>query len=460
MYEASSAVSSTESSYGTNAPAEEESRSKLPLIILVALLLLLLLGVVFFMMSKESSSDATEATAKSDDDGHYHGGGCTVKTPSTPAATTKKPNVTVSATTAQTSAPKFVLKIIVLTCTYGMTGVLETQLPPDGVCDLIFYTHVYFDTKEKKFDPLYGQTAYKVFTAAAAKYKHTTFGLSMALGTLPTVVKDHKSDVMAAMNDAMKKDNIVHFGMLEVDVRDYAKVSSSGLQFLPVIGEVLKGKPKQMCFLGIFNATDGKSLVSTAKQAVTDFPAITMIILQVHHAKAAAPTSTFPIAPNPDTANLKDHGVITLNDIKDHIGDLKDIPKKGTYLLISIAMFGRAYLLKYNNKLDLSNSSMVVDYGVVCVCKDTCKRSKDPSDPSGSTTFDVRNNTAVDFYDGPDSIHEKTTARLNILPHNYTGIAAYSVEMDDFYQICDDKKFKRLISIKTKITELTKSGIE
>ncbi|XP_075721681.1 uncharacterized protein LOC142765020 [Rhipicephalus microplus] len=444
MYEASSAVSSTESSYGTNAPAEEERRSKLPLIILVALLLLLLLGVVFFMMSKESSSDATEVTAKSDDDGHYHGGGCTVKTPSTPAATTKKPKVTV----------------IVLTCTYGMTGVLETQLPPDGVCDLIFYTHVYFDTKEKKFDPLYGQTAYKVFTAAAAKYKHTTFGLSMALGTLPTVVKDHKSDVMAAMNDAMKKDNIVHFGMLEVDVRDYAKVSSSGLQFLPVIGEVLKGKPKQMCFLGIFNATDGKSLVSTAKQAVTDFPAITMIILQVHHAKAAAPTSTFPIAPNPDTANLKDHGVITLNDIKDHIGDLKDIPKKGTYLLISIAMFGRAYLLKYNNKLDLSNSSMVVDYGVVCVCKDTCKRSKDPSDPSGSTTFDVRNNTAVDFYDGPDSIHEKTTARLNILPHNYTGIAAYSVEMDDFYQICDDKKFKRLISIKTKITELTKSGIE
>ncbi|KAH8027461.1 hypothetical protein HPB51_005838 [Rhipicephalus microplus] len=92
MYEASSAVSSTESSYGTNAPAEEESRSKLPLIILVALLLLLLLGVVFFMMSKESSSDATEATAKSDDDGHYHGGGCTVKTPSTPAATTKKAN--------------------------------------------------------------------------------------------------------------------------------------------------------------------------------------------------------------------------------------------------------------------------------------------------------------------------------------------------------------------------------
>ncbi|KAL3212598.1 hypothetical protein MRX96_008007 [Rhipicephalus microplus] len=227
-----------------------------------------------------------------------------------------------------------------------------------------------------------------------------------------------------------------------------------------VIGEVLKGKPKQMCFLGIFNATDGKSLVSTAKQAVTDFPAITMIILQVHHAKAAAPTSTFPIAPNPDTANLKDHGVITLNDIKDHIGDLKDIPKKGTYLLISIAMFGRAYLLKYNNKLDLSNSSMVVDYGVVCACKGTCKRSKDPSDPSGSTTFDVRNNTAVDFYDGPDSIHEKTTARLNILPHNYTGIAAYSVEMDDFYQICDDTKFKRLISIKTKITELTKSGDE
>lgn len=425
------------------------------MIVAGVILLLLLFGLVIFFTSDKSTGEPTETTAKEGRGGDKGGGNNDPpgghKGPGKPDGPGKHDpthHVTDPVPTPPTS-----ITVMKLTCTYGMTGVLKMQLPPDGVCDFIFYTHVYFDDKEKKIYPLYGPRAYKVFSDGASKYHHTGFGVSMTLGILPTVITGSKADLEKAMDDIMGK-NIKHFGMLDVDVRDYGTASSGGLQFLKVVGEVLKGKsPQQHCALGIFNATDGKALVDTAKKAVTDFPAITMLILKVHSAKSSSPAKLFPVAPNPDSATVQNYDVITLHDIKDHIADLKDITEKGTILMISIAMFARAYILNYNNKLEIANSSMVLDYAVVCKCDTACVRSKDPSDASGTSTFDVRNNTAVDFFDDPSSIEAKAQARLDILPHNYTGIAAYNVEMDDFDKTCDPSAFARLAAIKKKITD-------
>ncbi|KAL1483565.1 hypothetical protein MTO96_033096 [Rhipicephalus appendiculatus] len=301
---------------------------------------------------------------------------------------------------------------------------------------------------------MYGPTAYKVFLSGGSKYQTTTLGLSLKLGTLPTDITLHKTELMTAMSVAINSDKIVHFGMLNVDIRNYTGASHGGLQFLTVIGEVLKGiSPPQQCALGITNATDGKALVAAAKQAVSDFPAITMIILEVHTEKSPSPDKIYPVAPNPDTATLPDKNVITLNDIKDHVKDLKDIPKKGTYLMISIAMYARAYLFNYKGTLDYAKGSMILDYGVVCDCErtDVCNRTTDPSDKSGTTAFDNRNNVAIDFFDGPSSTEAKAKTRLEILPNNHTGIVAYNVEMDDYKQQCDDSPFMRLNSIKKEV---------
>lgn len=458
MTEASEVSHSDVSSASGAEEAGGGGGSKLPLIVVGAVLLFVLAGVAIYLTTAESTGDTTDSEPKHGSGGDGGGGGggggkggdSGGKKP--PVVPPQQPTEQ-QPTTEDHPTSEPINKVLKLTCTYGMTGVLKTQLPPDGVCDFIFYTHVYFDNKEKEIYPLYGPRAYKVFSDGASKYHSTEFGVSMTLGILPTVIKDSQSDLEKAMNDIMGK-KIMHFGMLDVDVRDYSAASSGGLQFLKVVGEVLKGKsPPQHCALGIFNATNGGSLVYAAKKAVADFPVITMLILKVHTAKSSSPAKLFPIAPNPDSATVQSYDIITFNDIKDHIADFKDITESGTILMISIAMFARAYILTYKNKLEIANSSMVLDYSAVCKCETACVRSKDPSDASGTSTFDVRNNAAVDFFDDATSIEAKAEARLEVLPHNYTGIAAYNVETDDFDKECDASAFGRLTAIKKKITD-------
>ncbi|KAH7941675.1 hypothetical protein HPB49_016033 [Dermacentor silvarum] len=120
---------------------------------------------------------------------------------------------------------------IKLVCTFGMTGVLESQIPPDKMCDFIFYTHMYYDTKRKAIIFEYGDTAGSQFTNAAKSYTSTTFGASLAVSLRPAYPPAEKDNIKKAMENLMN-DKIMHFGTLNVDVRDYNAAKSGGLQYL------------------------------------------------------------------------------------------------------------------------------------------------------------------------------------------------------------------------------------
>ncbi|KAH6926291.1 hypothetical protein HPB50_016474 [Hyalomma asiaticum] len=267
------------------------------------------------------------------------------------------------------------------------------------MCDYTFYTHVYYDTKDKKIHPKYGKTAYHVFKKGSSSYQVTTFGVSMKSGTIPAVIADNKQDLTDALRDMMKN-KIMHFGMLDVDVRDYS-AASKHMEFL-----------KASCTQRpIFNDLSLK----TVEEKPAGLPVCHDAHPQIHHYKSSNPDKLFPIAPNPVGGDLQKYDVTTFNDIKDKLDELTaDVAEQGHYLMISMAMYALAYRVpNYQQTLTLATSSVALDYGVV-------------------------------------------QDRLDVLPKNFSGIAAYNVEMDDFDQSClesqdNGKAFYRLNLIRKKV---------
>ncbi|KAG0426944.1 hypothetical protein HPB47_025970, partial [Ixodes persulcatus] len=81
---------------------------------------------------------------------------------------------------AVATTPPKVAKSILL-CTIGIGGVLEAMMPPDGMCDIVFYTHVMCPkcNETKRFTPIGDDTAYKALLVKAQSYSATTFGISL-----------------------------------------------------------------------------------------------------------------------------------------------------------------------------------------------------------------------------------------------------------------------------------------
>ncbi|XP_070378323.1 uncharacterized protein [Dermacentor albipictus] len=408
-----------------------EGGSKAPIIAVVVILLLLGAILIYFVTSSGGTSDtvtgegdASSGGDKGGSDGGYTGGSS--------GNTANKPDIK-------------------LMCTFGGSGVLETQLPPDKTCDYLFNLPIYYDITTKVLTPLYGDAAATVFGHALSSYRTTTFGLSFALSLMPAFPPGEK-DAIKKIIAGLIESGIKHFGALDVDVRDYAAAKSGGLQYLKLIGEVFQGrKEEHHCFLGIFNASDGSSLINAAKSATTDFPEITMLILQVHSERSSNQAQLLTMGPNPDNADVKKGGMITLADVAGHLSSLESFTVKGHYLMLSLGLFARGYWTK-DGKVGIALKSVPLDYPSVCKCEaGECElRTGGDFDKVDATVQAWGKNTLV-FFDDTNQIKKKAQSRLDLLPKNYTGIAAYNVEMDDFDGSCGGEKFPRLKAIRDRI---------
>ncbi|KAM7289319.1 hypothetical protein ISCGN_029449 [Ixodes scapularis] len=94
-----------------------------------------------------------------------------------------------------TMSPPKVAKSVLL-CTIGIGAVLAIMMPPDGVCDFVFYTHVMCPncSVNKRFTSTGDDTAYKVLLVKAKSYLLTTFGISLdqAVHWIPVYVPDEE----------------------------------------------------------------------------------------------------------------------------------------------------------------------------------------------------------------------------------------------------------------------------
>ncbi|XP_075554116.1 uncharacterized protein LOC142587112 [Dermacentor variabilis] len=119
--------------------------------------------------------------------------------------------------------------------------------------------------------------------------------------------------------------------------------------------------------------------------------------------------------------------------------------------MLSMGLFARAYQTT-NGALGLAINSVVLDYPSACQCEagECERRTGDPFDKVDATVVAWHQTTLV-FFDDSKQIGTKAQSRIDVLPKNYSGIAAYNIEMDDFGGACDGSMFARLNAIRGQI---------
>lgn len=434
-----SEMSTATGSTSTGGGGQDEGRSKLPLIIIL-LLLLLGIGAVIFFVTRSSSTEATEGSGEGGPGGN--GNPSIVDPP-------------ILQTTTTTPKPYERKQLV---CTIGPTGVLSTMVPPDGTCDYIFYTEVFFNDAEKKILPLMGSIAFDVLKAKAATYKTTTFGTSMVTSSITNFIGKMDKDVKAAMAQLLA-DKFMHSGCLLVE--DFEKYSAHGdtLKFLGLAaafaGEQKDPSQVQVALgVGALDSASASELMKNAKQATVDVPGITLIILKVHVDKVGSAAELYPTGPNPEKALDAKYKILTLGNIeKDLKANLEAISSDGTRVaMLSFAMYARAYRMP-TGWSDAADRAKVAENGIAMDYARMCNATMEAETMSDMMAKYVANTTQrfLGVFDDVASFTQKTTKRLEKMPTNNTGFGIYHVEMDDFDGTCGDK-FARLMAIKKTLT--------
>ncbi|XP_054928435.1 uncharacterized protein [Dermacentor andersoni] len=354
-------------------------------------------------------------------------------------------------TLAVKAAPR---KARLLVCSYGESGVVKTMVPSDGLCDVVFYTDVTYDGDAEAIVPKDGGPAFDVLKSAAKKYTRTSFGTSMATGAIADATKEKKSELMAAMADLFSA-KMLHFGMLNVEnIEDYDNLKDADLQYIKVADEFLKRKASARSYhkalgLSLRDGSKGAKILDAAKRVSDDFPELTMVIIKLHTENFGPAGDHWPLAPNPDDVDLSEHNALSLAAIKDDMEEqLEAISSQGKYALLSFAMFARTYRMKktWNGAAarEMSESSLNMDYSSVC----KMKTEKDTED-TGTLYASDEHKKFLALFDSASTFTKKANKRLSMMPRNFTGLAVYNVEMDDYKGACGKGKFVRLKAIKS-----------
>ncbi|KAH7941012.1 hypothetical protein HPB49_009189 [Dermacentor silvarum] len=295
--------------------------------------------------------------------------------------------------------PPLLVTSRMLACTVGHETVLIDMVPPDGTCDIIFYTDVFFNDKKNRIEPLYGDTAFKVVQSVAAAYTKTTFGTSMHPGTIAQFIHDKSKNIENAMAKLFT-DRFVHFGMLNVDnIEDFYQLKDGPLLYLSIV-QNFQTTPGYHCALGVGlnKGSLGAQILEKARLATQLFPGITIIVIKVHTERAANSSLLHTLSPNPDLVTLgqyetlsmlrKERGLQrsvcykkTLLGTRVHWkhallgGDVQAFMKRLTdndrvHALFSFAMYARMYRMPQSwsdtGAREVARNGIVLEYRMVC----------------------------------------------------------------------------------------------
>ncbi|KAL1414876.1 hypothetical protein MTO96_007136 [Rhipicephalus appendiculatus] len=248
--------------------------------------------------------------------------------PPTPPPPTPAPTRPTPGTTRVTTPPPPLL------CSVGATPTaIRPQLPPDGYCDILIYTHVRFfnDT----LHPLINEIGFETFKVACASYARTTCGLSLDLRYIPPP-GFASIPFEEYVNELKAKFHLDHYGILNVyghrDLVDSVSARAVPLT-LSALRRILGEGPereKHKIFVGVgyryLNETNAwASLAYTAANLASKDVDIVVIITNFLMPHGRHDCITFPVnamkSPNPyapaldDASNMAKEGFATPSTI-------------------------------------------------------------------------------------------------------------------------------------------------
>lgn len=179
----------------------------------------------------------------------------------------------------------------VLLCTAGDFAVSEVMFPPDGLCNLLFYTHVWF--LEGDIHGRFNEKSWETFKKLAPASDKTGFGISASYDDADGMRAALGGTGRAKMKELHKK-RIIHYGILraEGNSTSFKKDLSGRLQLISdftKLQEEINGpssKIDEEVVLGVrFTEYLDKGEVAKHSAVITELTRklpITMFIIQTH----------------------------------------------------------------------------------------------------------------------------------------------------------------------------------
>lgn len=131
----------------------------------------------------------------------------------TVSASSSPPRTTEARSTRVTRRPFFTRWPLL--CTIGSRAVLPAQYPPDGLCDFMFYTHVFLDEERSQIMST-SNDSFEVFAAMAVASNRTYYGISFNTDLLTTLRAALNKDATNKELSELSHGNIQHYGILDI----------------------------------------------------------------------------------------------------------------------------------------------------------------------------------------------------------------------------------------------------
>lgn len=346
-----------------------------------------------------------------------------------------------------------------LLCTISFRALYKMQYPPDGLCDILFYTSAYYEPNEDEFRGAYDTSSFDLFrTQARSSSGATDYGVSFDYQYAADTSKALRSETGQRKFKKLWDDQIYHYGILHTwDEPSVLKAPNTKLGLIKVLKEQtdkIKGSDTVELVIGFQfkNGNDLTNLKDVADYILKTYP-ITVLVA-ISHLFKKKKSDLFSYSNGPSTwdgcarkENKKADCPHLMKDIATQLKATKSV--KNSTVMVSFTMAGAfwklnsgVYVVKTNVNFNLggywqSRYFSPVEHTQACVENHT-----EPArlDKAGQFMYTGSgDNWLLLAYDTSETMQTKMKKFFELMgsPAGRRGWAVYDVDFDDYSNKCN-----------------------
>ncbi|XP_075550084.1 uncharacterized protein LOC142583481 [Dermacentor variabilis] len=346
-----------------------------------------------------------------------------------------------------------------LLCTAGSRASSEEMLPPDGLCDLMFYTDVVW--QDGALRGAQNKESWEAFQAAAEAATRSGHGLSVDYGRANDLFGSLTTPLGRQKLRELFFKNVVHYGILKATgtVAQLLEDMHGKLTLIKALkqlqekfmSEAPMTKPRLDVALGVrfttYDSPDDSKHHSAAMTAMSNHLPVTIFIVHTHIADWE--TSRYPLIGTMWNHGQEETNVVSAPSLLRTARDLNaaSIPPRTCVMASFTLMVGEFHKVKISAKNVLSAGSLVIkDFSQLC---------------SRKTGVFVVNKALVKLYsvgynrtyayDDAETMTAKAVAFFKLYQHVRQGWAVFDTEFEDYDDTCGNGTFSRLKAFKAKL---------
>ncbi|XP_050035543.2 uncharacterized protein [Dermacentor andersoni] len=347
-----------------------------------------------------------------------------------------------------------------LVCTSGSRATSEKMLPPDGICDRLFYTDVVW--REMAVRGSRDQPSWEAFQRAARAATKTGHGLSVDYGQADKFFATMTTSIGEKKLRELFDGKVTHYGVLKADATVGQLLEDihgklGVLKILKQLQDQFARKNEDMrasldLVLGVkfrsYKSLIDSSQHSSAMTALANHLPVTIFVVHTH-------IQDWKMGSHPAMGTIWQYG----NDASDKPNEpslkltakelsVASIPMR-TYVMPSFTLMVAKSEQQQNSDKSLNDTYVAgTEFTQLCSHKSNVSIMKE-----GIIKQSVTDHNLTYTYEDAETMTTKAKAFFKLYNHARQGWAVFDTDYDDYDNSCGDGSFNRLTTFKATLDE-------